>query len=66
MSSLKAKYTFTTNTALSTLSSSQVKQKPYLKAPSDDLDPETAAKIAWENHKMRNASIMVELFDVSH
>ncbi|XP_015774970.1 PREDICTED: ubiquitin carboxyl-terminal hydrolase 8-like isoform X1 [Acropora digitifera] len=41
----------------------KVKQKPYLKAPSDDLDPETAAKIAWENHKMRNASIMVELFD---
>lgn len=51
--------------AFTTFTSPQVKQKPYLKAPSDDLDPEMAAKIAWENHKMRNASIMVELFDVS-
>jgi len=41
-----------------------VKSKPYLKAPADDLDPQTAAKIAWENHKKRNESIMVELFDV--
>jgi len=41
-----------------------VKQKPYLKAPDDDLDPETAARIAWENHKKRNRSIMVEMFDV--
>ena len=43
-----------------------MKQKPYLKAPPDDLDPETAAKIAWENHKKRNESIMVELFDVRY
>ena len=42
----------------------QVKQKPYLKAPDDDLDPGTAAKIAWEIHKKRNESVMVELFDV--
>lgn len=41
----------------------KVKQKPYLRAPPDDLDPESAAKIAWENHKRRNESIMVELFD---
>ena len=42
----------------------QVKQKPYLKAPDDDLDPGTASKIAWEIHKKRNESVMVELFDV--
>ncbi|KAJ7393971.1 Ubiquitin carboxyl-terminal hydrolase 8 [Desmophyllum pertusum] len=41
----------------------KVKTKPYLKAPADDLDPQTSATIAWENHKKRNASIMVELFD---
>ena len=28
-----------------------MRQKPYFKAPPDDLDPESAAKIAWENHK---------------
>lgn len=41
-----------------------MKQKPNLKAPPDGLDPESAAKIAWENHghKKRNESIMVELF----
>ena len=41
-----------------------MKDKPYLKAPADDLNPQAAANIAWENHKKRNASIMVELFDV--
>lgn len=41
----------------------KVKVKPYLKAPGDDLDPQTAADMAWENHKKRNESIMVELFD---
>lgn len=41
-----------------------MEQKPYLKAPDDELDPATAARIAWENHKKRNESIMVELFDV--
>lgn len=41
----------------------KIKEKPYLRAPPDDLDPVAAANIAWENHKRRNASIMVELFD---
>ena len=31
-----------------------VKQNPYPKAPDDDLDPGTAAKIVWEIHKKRN------------
>ena len=42
----------------------KVNQKRYLKAPDDDLDPGTAAKFAWEIHKKRNESVMVELFDV--
>ena len=42
----------------------QVEQKPYLKAPDDDLDPGTAAKIACEIRKKRNESVIVELFDV--
>ena len=41
-----------------------VKQKPYLKAPDDDLDPGTAANIVWEIHRKGNGSVMVELFDV--
>ena len=43
----------------------QVLKKPIVKPPADDLGANEAAEVAWNNHKMRNQSLMVELFDVS-
>lgn len=42
----------------------QMNRKPYLKAPDYSLPARVAAKLAWENHKKRNDSFLVELFDV--
>ncbi|KAK3710667.1 hypothetical protein QZH41_011010, partial [Actinostola sp. cb2023] len=37
--------------------------KPFLKTPGDDIEPSRAAEMSWANHKMRNQSFLVELFD---
>ena len=36
-----------------------------VKPPADNLSAHEAAEVAWNNHKLRNQSLMVELFDVS-
>lgn len=44
----------------------QILKKPYIEAPGDDIEPSQAAEISWANHKKRNKSIMLELFDVCY
>ncbi|EDO29817.1 predicted protein, partial [Nematostella vectensis] len=41
----------------------QIRHKPYLKAPDDNIDPAEAANITWDNHRKRNESLMLNLFD---